>query len=267
MTDQAAIFDQDRAAGALVGLAAGDRNGGPIQMALRLAESLGEVGRFDADDVLVRYLDWYRNGAFDTGPVAWAVFRRVTGGMPVDQAVAEVDVEFGGMTAGCNPAHRVAPLAMARFVDGADLVGCAGREARLTHAHPLAGDTAAAVAVLIRRLIVGDPLAVAVGHAASGRSREVADALARPGPGSSGGFAPEALRSALHFVTTGESFVEALEASLVFAGPANYCPVLVGSIGGARWGASDVPAGQLEHCAELDRVRRAVAGLIGETSA
>ncbi len=35
---------KDRAEGILLGLAAGDRNGGPIRMAVRLAESLGECG-------------------------------------------------------------------------------------------------------------------------------------------------------------------------------------------------------------------------------
>jgi hypothetical protein len=43
---------EDRCRGALVGLAAGDRIGGPIRMAVRLAESLVEMSRFDAADVL-----------------------------------------------------------------------------------------------------------------------------------------------------------------------------------------------------------------------
>ena len=58
-----------RALGVLPGLAAGDQNGGPIRMALRLAESLAERRGFDPDDVMRRYMEWYREGAFDTGPV------------------------------------------------------------------------------------------------------------------------------------------------------------------------------------------------------
>jgi ADP-ribosylglycohydrolase len=49
-----------------------------------------------------------------------------------------------GLAAGCNPAHRTAPLAMATFLDDDVLADCALREAALTHAHPLAGDVAAA---------------------------------------------------------------------------------------------------------------------------
>ena len=46
----------DRIVGVLFGLAAGDRIGGPVRMALMLAESLGECGVFDATDIRRRYL-------------------------------------------------------------------------------------------------------------------------------------------------------------------------------------------------------------------
>ncbi len=39
-----------------------------------------------------------------------------------------------------------------------------------------------------------------------------------------------------------------------FAGPANYCPVLVGAIAGARWGASAIPMSLLAHVDILPRV-------------
>ena len=66
---------EDRCRGVLVGLAAGDRIGGPIRMAVHLAESLAETGRFDAADMLGRYLAWWREGAFDTGPVSARALR------------------------------------------------------------------------------------------------------------------------------------------------------------------------------------------------
>lgn len=55
---------QDRLRGVLPGLAAGDRNGGPIRMALRLAQSLVQRSRFDSDDVLNRYVQWRQEGGF-----------------------------------------------------------------------------------------------------------------------------------------------------------------------------------------------------------
>src|SRR5262249_43899836 len=132
-----------RIRGVLIGLAAGDRNGGPIRMALRLAESLSDRQRFDPDDVLARYLAWWRDGAFDSGRTAATVLSLIEGGMEPAEAVKRVHDQSGGMTAGCNPAHRCAPLAMAMFVPDDELAGCALREARLTHQHPLAGDFAA----------------------------------------------------------------------------------------------------------------------------
>ncbi|MGB5162900.1 MAG: hypothetical protein WBQ27_17445, partial [Thermoanaerobaculia bacterium] len=50
---------RDRAVGALVGLAAGDKNHGPSEMAWRLASSLAEHQRFDPEDVFNRYLEWH----------------------------------------------------------------------------------------------------------------------------------------------------------------------------------------------------------------
>ena len=99
-----------RCQGVLVGLAAGDRIGGPIRMAVRLAESLVASGGFNAADILNRYLAWWREGAFDTGPVSDRAFALLAACKPVQEATAQVHREFGGKTAGCNPAHRSSPL-------------------------------------------------------------------------------------------------------------------------------------------------------------
>ncbi len=247
----------DRIRGVLLGLAAGDRNGGPIRMAVHLAESLADRRRFDPEDVRARYLEWWRDGAFDTGPTSATVFRLIEDGMEPADAVERVHDQSGGMTAGCNPAHRGAPLAMASFLDDDELAGCAFREARLTHQHPLAGDAAAAVAVLCRALIHGSKWSDALATAKMGRLQPTIEALDEhdPWPLSSGGYAPDVLRAMVHFVTRNENFADALSASLDFAGPANYCPVLVGVIAGARWGAASIPVPMLLGCDLLGRVR------------
>jgi ADP-ribosylglycohydrolase len=49
---------EDRCRGILLGLAAGDKIGGPIRLAVRLAESLLDRGGFDPADILNRYLAW-----------------------------------------------------------------------------------------------------------------------------------------------------------------------------------------------------------------
>jgi ADP-ribosylglycohydrolase len=241
------ISVQDRCRGVLVGLAAGDRIGGPIRMALRLAESLLDCGSFDPVDILNRYLAWWREGAFDTGPVSDKALAMIAAGMPVKDATAQVHREFDGKTAGCNPAHRSPPLSMLASIADDGLAAFAMAEAGLTHYHPLAGEIAATVNQLCRSLIRGAVWDVAL--------RQCGGFVGQGGPGNNGGYAPDVLRAALHFVSSSACFAEALERSLGFAGPANYCPVLVGAIAGSRWGASAIPPSSVGHVDLLPRIK------------
>jgi ADP-ribosylglycohydrolase len=233
---------RDRCRGVLLGLGAGDRNGGPVRMALRLAESLLARGGFDRADVLRRYVDWWRADGQDSGPTAARVLALVAGGTEPGPAADQAHRESGGRTAGCNPAHRAAPLAMARAIPGECLAGCARAEAALTHRHPLAGDVSAAATGLCRALVRGRDWGAALEAAAVGHMAETRQALeaARHSPGGRGGYAPEVLQAAIYFVRRAPIFTEALAGALDFAGPANYCPVLAGSIAGARWGAAAI---------------------------
>src|ERR1700722_7071659 len=94
----------DRCQGVLIGLAAGDKIGGPIRKAVRLAESLLDCNGFNSNNILNRYLDWWHEGEFDTGPVSDRAFALLAAGMSVHEATAEVHGEYGGKAAGCNPA-------------------------------------------------------------------------------------------------------------------------------------------------------------------
>src|SRR5271169_5582215 len=93
---------EDRCRGVLLGLAAGDKIGGPIRLAVRLAESLLGCTGFDPSDILERYLAWWREGAYDTGPVSDRALALVATGISVQEATAQVHRELGGKTAGCN---------------------------------------------------------------------------------------------------------------------------------------------------------------------
>ncbi len=242
--------------GVLVGLAAGDRNGGPTRMAVRLAESLASRRSFERADILVRYLNWWRKEGFDTGPVAAAVFRLILAGSPVEEATARVHRTSGGQTAGCNPAHRVSPLAMAEFLVDEELAHFAMQEAALTHWDPLAGDVAAAVAVLCRSFIRGYGWEDACQKAAQGRAdiTKAAFQTKMDDPLRKDGFAPAVLRAAIYFIQTSTRLDAALTAAIWFVGPSNYCPVLVGTIGGARWGAAAIQPKHLAHCDILPRI-------------
>jgi ADP-ribosylglycohydrolase len=143
------------------------------------------------------------------------------------------------------------------------LSALASQEAALTHLDPLAGDVAAATVVLCRSLVKGMDWPAALRQAAAERQEPTREALlgGKAVPLRSGGFAPVALRAAIFFVSTHAGFAAALEAALAFAGPANYCPVLVGAIAGARWGREGIPATMLRHCDILSRVQTATEAL------
>jgi len=249
-------IEHDRLKGVLLGMAAGERNGGPTCMALELADSLIELKRFDADDILHRYLNWWQLDGFDAGTISSQVFSLMTADVPHSTAVDQVDKANESRSAGCNPAHRSLPLSMAAFVADNQLAGMAIIEASLTHLDPLAGDVAAATVTLCRQLILGEPWSRAITLTSKNRMPESVSALlsANADGISKGGYAPEVLKAAVYFVGIHDTFSDAIEASLTFAGPDNYCPVLVGAIGGARWGASSIDVSCLKHCKQLPRV-------------
>lgn len=232
---------EERIRGCLFGLAAGERNGGPVRMVLRVGQSLVERGGFDPEDIFSRYRDWWKEGAIDTGNVFAGVMNRMDyGGMTRREAVAWVDNNLSGRTAGVNPAHRVAPLACFLGIRDGELASMAREEAQLTHASPIAGDTSAVVAVLLRALIRGvewqRALAIAMRQIRHPETRRGRDAGVLPAE--ENGFAPTILANAIYFVDRADSFDSALEASLKHAGGANYSPVLVGAIAGALFAPS-----------------------------
>ncbi len=217
------------------GLATGDAIGGPTAIASVLALSVLDAGHYQPDLTADRYLDWWRAEGFDAGAVFALVMSARISGITTEDAVAYAHEMLGGQSAGCNPAHRAPALAVTLDTNLRGLVEAVKADAALTHYDPLAGDVAAAVAVMCRTLIDGVPWQEAKSIAADGRLPDTAAAIAG-GDGAlptDGGYAPEVLRAAVHFLDAFGPDVGLVEAK-AFAGGANYCPVLVGAIGGAK---------------------------------
>ena len=72
---------RDRCAGVMWGLAAGDKNGGPIRMAILLAESLVAKSGYDRDNTISKYNGWFlgkdSEPCFDTGNTFNSVFKHM----------------------------------------------------------------------------------------------------------------------------------------------------------------------------------------------
>ncbi len=255
-------IDPARVESALMGLAAGDRIGGPTAMALALGECLVSIRGFDPDKVLEAYWAWWRRDGRDSGPTAAAVFQAMDGGLGHRESIMQAHLQSGGQSAGCNPLHRCAPLAVAGFITDDDLPGVVRADAALTHHDPIAGDVAAAGALLLRGLVKGlswvDSLAWATsaGGARLATWLFLADALPKPD-----GYAPHVLQAAMHFAFGSDSFATALSNTLDYAGPANYSPVVVGALGGARWATSSIPESLRPERWVEDRMKRLAVDL------
>ncbi|MBK06739.1 MAG: hypothetical protein CL920_09425 [Deltaproteobacteria bacterium] len=259
-------MSQDRVRGVLLGLAAGDLNGGPTQMAIRLAESLIEQQAYNIEDVALRYLAWWKEGAVDTGPTTASVMRLLEEGHSLDLATARVHRDTRGRTAGCNTVQRCGPIAMASFLEKEHLIRFAALESSITHWDPLAGEVCKGHVLLCRSLIEGLSWKDALRQAEYGRHFRVASAM-RVDPSaklSKGGFAPDVLKAAIAFVDAADSAASALQAAFDFAGGANYAPVLVGALAGARWGASSFPEEMYQHVVDLPRIQKAADTLAAQ---
>merc|ERR1712008_332942 len=202
------------------------------------------------------------------------------------EAIArKLHIECGGMTAGANALHRVAPLAaIFHSTPDDDLAALAWHESRLTHFSLISQHACGIFVLLCRRLLLPsrregtdifqasvesltshdgarayvvpegmracdrDSVESALEGAACDSSLPLPDDLG------CGGFCVEALRAALHFVRTAVTFDDALQRSVEFAGPDNDCPVLVGALAGARFGAYQIDTSEgskvLQHCRE-----------------
>ena len=62
--------------GILNGYKAGDKNGGPTELAKILYESLSSCNGYNQNYIVKRYYHWWQNGAFDTGPTFAMVFQK-----------------------------------------------------------------------------------------------------------------------------------------------------------------------------------------------
>lgn len=251
----------ERAQSCLVGLALGDDNGGPTAMMLKNLEIMTQVRTVMPQYFGKGYLEWFKEDGFDAGLVTHKVLELVDSGLSFDDAAKQVDMELDGMTAGISPAHRSIPLTLyfvawylrsPNFFEEFPNTGfrefesLIGREARLTHLHKEASEVSIAVNAICMYLILGSDEFRALDFGMKFINEDLRSNILdnvytkNPDHLKDGGYAPDVLTAALWFLFHTDTLKDALEQSKAFAGVANYCPVLVGSIGGAMYGHKEI---------------------------
>lgn len=178
---------KDRFQGAILGLAVGDALGVPLEfkdpgtfqpvedmigggpfdllpgmwtddtsMALCLAESLTEKGKFDPVDQLTRYLKWYREGYLSANSICFDIGnttrRAITLFAETGEPYPGPDDEY---SAGNGSLMRLAPVPLFYILDPLRAMEMSGRSSCTTHKHILAVDSCRFLGGLIHGALIG----------------------------------------------------------------------------------------------------------------
>ncbi len=192
------VSTQARYRGCLLGLAAGDALGGPVEfmspeqiiakrgkpvrdmigggwlklrpgettddtaMARALAESIVERGEVQVADIARRYVAWMKSNPPDIGNITRAALRAFLAGLNVPDAAYGAHRQMNNKSAGNGTIMRCAPIALRYAWDERRLIDASRDEALITHFDSKAWTGSVAVNLLIARFIHGMPLAAAV---------------------------------------------------------------------------------------------------------
>lgn len=271
---------QDRALGALIGLAIGDALGAPVEfkrrgqfplitdmvgggkfklppgawtddtaMTLCLAESLLSQPELDVSDMMSRFIGWIDRG--DNSSTG----RAVGLGQNTFWALADFR-KHGNLVANPRPrpAHsngalmRLAPIPCMHWRDPARAARLASAQSWATHHSALSSDVCVYAATMMCALISGEPWGTsrACAHMGEGSPELLAmtqsDLSARSADEvSSSGYVIHTLEAALWSIETTASFEEALIRAVNLGDDADTVGAVTGQLAGALYGLSAIP--------------------------
>lgn len=283
---------QDRAIGALLGLAVGDAlgttlefekrdrrsrvvditGGGPFDlrpgcwtddtaMALALAESLLESGNLDCSDLMDRFAAWWRNGEYSSTGHCFDI--GITTRNSLQRYLRTGDALAGSIdprTAGNGSLMRLAPVALRFWSDRDRLDHAAAQQSRTTHAAEEAVDGCRVFADLLADAISGKPRRDVLAP----RSFDCAPGIAKIVGGSwrrrarkdirSSGYVVHTLEAAMWSVARTGDFRNAVLLAANLADDADTVAAVTGQLAGAIYGLSGIPTDWLERIAWKDRL-------------
>src|SRR5262245_56670875 len=273
--------ERDRFRGCLLGLACGDAVGTTVEfcargkftpvndmvgggvfglkpgewtddtsMALCLASSLAELGRFDPADQMRRYWRWVEDGylssngrCFDVGNTVYDALERFR----------ETGEPFSGSTdpwsAGNGCIMRLAPVPMFFYPDREQALVMSAESARTTHGAAECVEACRLFGgILVRALSGASKEEALVGHGGTGLSCEKIQALARgdyrtkPESEIAGsGYVVRSLEAALWCFWHAADFREAILRAANLGDDADTTAAVCGQVAGAHFGESGIP--------------------------
>ncbi len=286
--------DLDQFRGCLLGLACGDAvgttvefcsrgsfsplsdmvGGGPFRlkpgqwtddtsMALCLAASLTELGRFDPHDQITRYVRWREQGYFSATGSCFDIGSTTSAALSAFQRTGD---PFSGPThersLGNGSIMRLAPVPMFFYPDHEQAVVMAGESSRTTHGHPQCVDACKLLAAILCRLLDGGGKESVVFHDNDHRwdTPEVIEIAAGGYRGKSegqiegSGHVIKSLEAALWSFATTDSFEEAILKAANLGDDADTTAAVCGQIAGAHYGAAGIPEHWLEKLAMREEI-------------
>lgn len=193
---------RDRYRGCLLGLAAGDALGVPVeflsrsqiqrsygrlremvgggwlnvapgevtddtQMAMAIAGSIARLGRVDPEDIARGFVAWFRSKPKDVGNTTSRSIRYLLDGVPWHEAGPRTHQEMGGRDAGNGSLMRTAPIALACRGDPERLVQASLDVSVITHGSPLATWSCVALGCALVAILGGEESPERIVEAAS----------------------------------------------------------------------------------------------------
>jgi ADP-ribosyl-[dinitrogen reductase] hydrolase len=294
----------NRVSGSLLGLALGDALGAPVEfrrakdipdpfpafelpwmglppgsstddtaMARNLARSLGELGRFDPDDVVARHLAWFRSDPPDVGSLTRKVLRRVANGAAAPEAARQVWEERGPeVSAGNGSVMYCAPLGVAYANRPGELMKLAPELSALTHYDHRCRTAVTAVTMAVAAVVRGEESGPAVTMAiesvqdfAGGEELEfLVEAVgdSRPVDGPDQGFCLFAAAIGLQALASGDAFEPALRRVVALGGDTDTNAAVAGALVGAAVGPAALPAAWRARLADANDVAAEASALV-----
>jgi ADP-ribosyl-[dinitrogen reductase] hydrolase len=280
------ITERNRFRGCLLGLAAGDAVGttvefkprgtfppvtdmagqGPFHlkpgewtddtsMALCLATSLVERGKFDAADQMQLYGRWYRSGYLSSNGVCFDIGNTVRQALDRYQQTGE---PFSGSpdprSAGNGSLMRLAPVVLFYYPDRERSLHYAAESSRTTHGAPECLDACRLFGDILLRALggAGKPEILFGGRpglvdSAKVKSIAAGDYMCKPESAIRGsGYVVQSLEAALWCFWATDTFEQAILQAANLGDDADTTAAICGQIAGAHYGESGIPTRWLE---------------------
>jgi ADP-ribosyl-[dinitrogen reductase] hydrolase len=217
------------------------------QMAVCLARSLVEQGRFEPAAVAQAFLRWYQAGPTDVGSLVARSLDLLARGEPWDRAGRLAWEESEGKAAGNGGLMRCAPLALLYRDDPAALAQASRASSAITHYDPRCQQAAAAFNLALAHLLRGGAQTGALAAALGAAEHPVLQQALRAVPNlpepevRAGGYVVETLQAALWAFQHADSFEAALVRAVNLGEEADTVGALSGALAGAHWGERAIP--------------------------